>query len=76
MWCNEKTKIVREKNWTPGKTKKNKFFTKHKLWHKSKSEILTKVKNLSYLKTENPNFDKTQEIKSRKKIIFDKKSLN
>ena len=30
----------------------------------------------SYLKTEMPNLDKTQEFKSRKQIIFDKKSLN
>ena len=33
-------------------------------------------KNLSYLKTENPNLDKTHEIKSRKKTILDNKSLN
>ena len=38
-------------------------------WQNSKT-------NVGYLKTENPNLDKTQEIKSRKKIIFDKKSLN
>ena len=33
---------------------------------------LTKIKNLTYLKAENQNLDKTKEIKSRKKIILDK----
>ena len=58
--------MTKPKNWTSGKTKKL------KLWHKSKSEILTKLKKtyVSYLKTENPNLDKTQEIKSRKRIFF------
>ena len=50
--------MTKPKNWTPGKTKK-----KLKLWHKSKREILTKLKNLSYLKTKNPNLEEEEKTK-------------
>ena len=68
--------MTKPKNWTSGKTKKLKFLQnlnygtnqRVKYWQNSKTYV-------SYLQTENPNLDKTQEIKSRK-IIFDKKSLN
>ena len=62
--------MTKPKNWTPGKTKKN-----LKLWHKSKSEILTKLKNLSYLKTKNQNKIKILKIKSRKRKEKMKKSF-
>ena len=57
------------------KLKKTKTFTKFKILHKSKSQILTKLKNLSNLKIENPNLDNTQEIKPRKKLFWTKSLL-
>ena len=69
--------MTKPKNWTSGKTKQLKFSQslnygtnqRVRYWQNSKTYV-------SYLKTENPNLDKTQEIKSRKKIILDKKSYN
>ena len=81
MWCKKMWKtqdLDNDKNWTSGKTKKLKFLQnlnystnqRVRYWQNSKTYV-------SYLKILNPNLDKTQEIKSRKKRKkFDKKSLN
>ena len=60
--------MTKPKNWTSGKTQKLKFLQnlyygtnqRARYWQNSKTYV-------SYLKTENTNLDKTQEIKSRKK---------
>ena len=54
--------MTEPKIWPSGKTKKLKLL--------QNLNYCTNQTYLSYLKTENPNFDKTQEIKSKRQIIF------
>ena len=91
MWCNEKTKIVEEKN------------LGFRLWQNLKTELLAKLKKIEFLHNINygtnqrvrywhnsktwktgekkikkwkPKFGQNQRNQILKKNIFDKKSLN
>ena len=48
------------------KIKKNQMLTNLKLWHKSRSQIMTKLKKYGYLKTENPNLDMPKKTSQEK----------